>query len=129
MEQRKNRSRKREAIYACVCSTDSHPTADWVYQQVKPSFPDLSIATVYRNLAMFKREGRIGSVGVEDGLERFDRNAAPHAHFICRRCHRVMDAEAFCVPPELCGEAGRQLGARIDACELTFRGLCSACAD
>ena len=49
------KSRKRDAILACVCSTDTHPTAEWVYTQLKPDIPDLSLGTVYRNLAMFRR--------------------------------------------------------------------------
>ena len=67
------KSRKRDAILACVCSTDTHPTAEWVYTQLKPEIPDLSLGTVYRNLAMFRREGIIGSAGVVNGLERYDR--------------------------------------------------------
>ena len=80
------KSRKRDAILACVCSTDTHPTAEWVYTQLKPDIPDLSLGTVYRNLAMFRREGIIGSAGVVNGLERYDRNPLPHAHFVCTQC-------------------------------------------
>ena len=47
-------SRKREAILTCLHGTTCHPTAEWVYQQLKPQFPDLSLGTVYRNLAAFK---------------------------------------------------------------------------
>ena len=55
-------SRKRDAILECLRCTTSHPTAEWVYTQLKPTIPDLSLATVYRNLAMFKDEGTIDSV-------------------------------------------------------------------
>ena len=52
-------SRKRDAILACLRSTTCHPTAEWVYQQLKPAIPDLSLGTVYRNLSMFKDEGLV----------------------------------------------------------------------
>ena len=84
-------SRKRDAILECLRCTTSHPTAEWVYNQLKPTIPDLSLATVYRNLAMFKAEGTIDSVGVYNGLERFDFRTDPHAHFICRVCGAVSD--------------------------------------
>ena len=84
-------SRKRDAILECLRCTTSHPTAEWVYTQLKPTIPDLSLATVYRNLAMFKDEGMIDSVGVYNGLERFDFRTDPHAHFICRICGAVSD--------------------------------------
>ena len=61
-------SHKREQIYQAVCSRREHPTAEMVYQQLKPQFPDLSLGTVYRNLAAFKAEGVIDSVGVVNGL-------------------------------------------------------------
>src|SRR5699024_11189371 len=54
MESTRKHSRKRDAILDCMRSTTCHPTAEWVYQQLKPVFPDLSLGTVYRNLAMFK---------------------------------------------------------------------------
>ena len=75
-------SHKRDAILECLRCTTSHPTAEWVYTQLKPTIPDLSLATVYRNLAMFKAEGTIDSVGVYDGLERFDFRTDPHASVI-----------------------------------------------
>ena len=56
MEKRQNYSRKREAILSAICSTDIHPTADWIYQKLKPIYPDLSLGTVYRNIARFKED-------------------------------------------------------------------------
>ena len=50
----RKRSRKRDAILACVRATTCHPSAEWVYQRLKPTIPDLSLGTVYRNLSMFK---------------------------------------------------------------------------
>ena len=50
MERTIRYSKKREAILEAIRSTDTHPTADWVYQTLKPTHPDLSLGTVYRNL-------------------------------------------------------------------------------
>ena len=82
----RKRSRKREAILDCLRQTDVHPSAEWVYRRLKPRIPDLSLATVYRNLALFKQEGLICSLGVAQGLERFDGDTSPHVHFICTGC-------------------------------------------
>ena len=67
MEKRQNYSRKREAILQAVRSTTLHPSAEWVYRELKPVFPDLSLGTVYRNLAQFKVDGVIVSVGTVNG--------------------------------------------------------------
>ena len=56
MERRQNYSRKREAILNTVRGTTLHPSAEWVYHELKPSYPDLSLGTVYRNLAQTKWE-------------------------------------------------------------------------
>ena len=86
----RKRSRKRDAILACVRATTCHPSAEWVYQRLKPTIPDLSLGTVYRNLSMFKDEGLVISVGTVGGLERFDGNTKPHTHFVCTRCSAVL---------------------------------------
>ena len=117
------RSKKREAIYECVRATKTHPTAEWVYGQLKPSYPDLSLGTVYRNLAMFRQEGKLVSVGTVDGMERYDANTVPHAHFVCTHCNAVIDVNVP-LPEELitsvdCGG--------VHHCELTFFGVCHSC--
>lgn len=117
-------SRKRDAILACVCSTKAHPTAEWVYEQLKPQIPDLSLGTVYRNLAAFKREGVISSVGVVDGMERFDCDTHPHAHFICTHCSAVIDVDGLTPPEQLAQQV--RCGSVRD-CVLTFFGVCNQC--
>lgn len=127
MEQTRKHSRKRDAILSCLRSTTCHPTAEWIYQQLKPEIPDLSLGTVYRNLALFKKEGLIDSVGTVDGLERFDGNRAPHAHLVCTCCHAVLDCFNLELPETVFASARAQTGARIDGCKLVFTGLCESC--
>jgi len=54
MERTTKHFRKRDAILSCVRSTEIHPSAEWVYENVRHQMPDISLATVYRNLALFK---------------------------------------------------------------------------
>ena len=89
MEQTVKRFRKRDAILTCLRQTVVHPSADWVFAQLKPEIPDLSLGTVYRNLALFKEQGLIMSLGTVNGVERFDGNTEPHVHFICTECGKV----------------------------------------
>jgi Fur family peroxide stress response transcriptional regulator len=128
MEKTVRYSRKREAILAAIRSTKTHPTAEWIYQTLKPTHPDLSLGTVYRNLGFFLERGDIKSVGVVNGQERYDGDMSPHSHFICKRCGAVYDLPA---PPGLEGldrVVGEQYGFTVDRCELTLRGLCAGCA-
>lgn len=123
----KRYSKKREAILACLCSTKRHPSAEWVYQTLKPEFPDLSLATVYRNLSAFRRDGEIMSVGVVKGQERFDATTEPHTHFICTACGAVEDLEEVDLPGDVAQRVQESRGIRVERCQLTLEGLCPSC--
>jgi len=127
METKTKHFRKRDAILNCICSTTEHPSAEWVYEHVKEAVPDISLATVYRNLNLFKEQGKIISLGTVKGVERFDGNVSPHVHFICTGCGAVVDLPGISVPQELNEAASRSSGGRVDNCQLSFTGLCGEC--
>ena len=128
MERTAKHFRKRDAILSCLRSTESHPSADWVYERVKQDIPDISLATVYRNLSLFKEQGLIQSLGTVQGVERFDGNTAPHVHYICTGCGRVVDLPGLSVPEEMNHAAELESGGRVAACQLTFTGTCGKCS-
>jgi Fur family peroxide stress response transcriptional regulator len=127
MEKTRKYSRKREAILDCIRATKTHPSADWVYTQLKPQIPDLSLGTVYRNLTMFKDEGTIVSLGVVGGQERFDGNVEPHIHFICQNCGAVLDVEIPYPMQTLERQVAEAVGGKVTGHRLSFRGLCPNC--
>jgi Fur family peroxide stress response transcriptional regulator len=129
MERKQNYSRKREAILQTLRSTKSHPTADWVYQQLKPTFPDLSLGTVYRNLSRFKEDGTIVSVGVVDGQERFDADTSPHSHFICLGCGAVLDVGEGFVDPQADKAVSSLNHVQVLSHQVLFHGYCTACLE
>ena len=119
--------RKRDAILECLRKSDAHPSAEMVFSQLKQEYSDLSLGTVYRNLAMFKAEGIIASLGTVNGVERFDPITEPHVHFVCTRCNRVMDLPRLQVPDELCKTVNAETGGHVQSCQLTFTGICPKC--
>ena len=129
MEAHTKHFRKRDAVLNCLKGTTVHPSADWVYAQLKPEFPNLSLGTVYRNLTYFKEQGDIISLGTVNGVERFDGNTAPHVHFICTGCSAVLDLPEIAVPQELTAAAEMQAGGTVQNCSLTFSGTCRECSN
>ena len=127
MEKAIRHSKKRDAILAAIRSTDCHPSAEWVHQTLKPTHPDLSLGTVYRNLTFFREQGVIQSVGVVQGQERFDGTTAPHSHFVCSCCGCVSDLHRIDPHNDLEGLVRREYGVQVERHELTFYGLCTAC--
>lgn len=127
MERKQNYSKKREAILAVIRNTTCHPTAEWVYQTLKPSYPDLSLGTVYRNIAQFKEDGVIISVGVVNGQERYDGNVNPHTHFVCSGCGSVIDIPGNFIGGEINTEVAEKFHLQVDSSEVMFHGICEQC--
>lgn len=127
MEASTKQFRKRNAILTCLQGTNSHPSAEMVHQMLRSEHPDISLATVYRNLSRFKQQGIIQSVATVRGVERFDANTAPHVHFVCTQCDAVIDLHPIQVPVELESKAEECSGCRVEGCQLTFTGLCGQC--
>ena len=119
--------RKRNAIFECLCRSKSHPSAEAIYNELKPTIPDLSLGTVYRNLNLFREQGSVICVATVDGVERFDGNVSPHVHFICTDCNAVIDLEDMTVPQSLTSAAERSCGGQVTECQLSFTGICRSC--
>ena len=88
----KNYSRQREAILDVLRSTDTHPTANWIYERVREKIPNISLGTVYRNLSALAQNGDILSINVGDGFEHFDGDIKAHVHLSCKICKNIIDA-------------------------------------
>ena len=86
-----NFSSKRKAIYDAICRSKEHPSAKNIYNELKSDYPDLSLGTVYRNISVFKAQGKIIVAANVNGEERVDGNLSPHAHFVCTKCGNVYD--------------------------------------
>lgn len=129
MEAAAKHFRKRDAILSCLRKTTAHPSAEGLHRLLQADHPDISLATVYRNLALFKSQGLIASLGTVDGTERFDGNICPHVHFVCLSCGEVLDLPDMEPPESLCGQAAQAAGGRVDGCQLTFTGICSQCLE
>lgn len=122
---KRKHSRKRDAILSVIRSTDRHPSAEWVYDQVRREYPDISLATVYRNLAEFKRDGLVRTVCHIDGHDRFDGDVSEHSHFICTLCGSVIDiVDDISFPLD---DISERTGLDIKRLETSFYGICPDC--
>ena len=129
MEATSKNFRKRNAILSYLQSKVTHPSAETIYTDLKQQIPDLSMATVYRNLTKFRTEGLVQCVATVKGVERFDANTHPHVHFICRHCDAVIDLHQIPMPRSQDGEIHRSSGCKVESCQLTYVGLCGSCHD
>ena len=128
METNRRYSSKREAILSLLRGSKNHPSAEEIYTRLKPEYPDLSLGTVYRNIALFRADGDVVCVGTVDGQDRFDADTHPHAHFICEKCGRVVDLEESFLPEASYPELREKYGFIPRTHGTTFYGRCADCA-
>lgn len=127
MEKTGKQFRKRNAILACLRQSEAHPSAEDVYHSLEKKHSDISLASVYRNLKLFKEEGLIVSLGSVNGVERLDGRVDPHVHFACTCCGAVMDVPNVEVPESVSCAAAQSLGCRVENTQLVLTGICKNC--
>ena len=119
-------SKQRNRLLELLRSTDSHPTADWLYQQLKDEFPILSLGTVYRNLATLIEQGLVKKIHFGSTFDRFEANTKPHYHLICESCEKIIDFE-MPVYNDLNNQAAKLTSFTIIHHKIEFFGLCEDC--
>ena len=129
MPVRENYSRKRVAILDALRGTTVHPTAEWVYEQLKPHYPDLSLGTVYRNIKKFCADDMVKSVGVINGQEHFDADMSTHSHLVCQDCGAVVDIVEVFFDRDRRSDLEDKYQVSIEQEEVIFKGICKNCLD
>src|SRR5580704_12952764 len=89
---------QRIAIVRLFAGDDTHPTAQDLYERLRPDFPSMSFATVYNTLDALVSAGLGGTLRL-GGAARFDPNVAAHHHAVCDRCGAVRDVPAETLVP------------------------------
>ena len=105
---------------------NDHPTADMVYTDIRKEYPNISLGTVYRNLALLSELGEIKRLVTGDGPDRFDADTSPHNHFICRKCHAVLDMDMEDIS-EIKERAEQNFHGVIESYSVNFYGICEHC--
>ncbi|MDD4984627.1 MAG: transcriptional repressor [Dehalococcoidales bacterium] len=119
-------TKQREAILRVLRNTRAHPTADWIYEEVKKEIPNISKGTVYRNLQVLQEGGIVTELNLNGTLSRFEAKQDSHYHFRCEQCGRVFDLDEP-VNNELDERVARRTGFKVSHHQLEFRGLCKDC--
>ena len=119
------KSRQRDAIIENLLSRYDHPTAEDVYLSLKPAMPNISLATVYRNLNTLSDDGVINSIIASDAVH-YDAHLQAHRHFICKNCGKIFDID-FDIDSSIMDCANEKFDGVIDSCKLIFYGFCKSC--
>ncbi len=118
---------QRALVLEAVRSLHSHPTSADVYEVVRERHPNISRATVYRNLNVLVDRGAVLRVEVPNGADRFDFHNEPHYHALCRVCGRVVDID-MPYQHDLAEKVNDAHGFAIEQHHIIFEGICPECA-
>jgi len=118
---------QRHAILEYLINSMAHPTADEIYKALEGKFPNMSVATVYNNLRVFKDVGLVKELTYGDSSSRFDFTTHDHYHAICESCGKIVD---FQYPglDEVEQFASHVTGFKVSHHRLEVYGLCPDCA-
>jgi len=117
---------QRAAIYQLLAGTQSHPTAEDLFRQVRHRHPMISPNTVYYTLAALRKAGLVHEVNYWHDRSRFDANMAPHHHLICLGCRRIQDVADEALD-RLSVSRRERMGFAVVEHRVEFRGYCAAC--
>lgn len=119
-------SRQREAIKEYLSQTKEHPTADTIYMDIREVYPNISLGTVYRNLNLLVERGEVLRIIGMDGSDRYDGNTHQHYHFLCNKCHRVLDLDMEAID-YINDTANKGFPGKVEGHVTYFYGKCNNC--
>lgn len=105
-----------------------HADADTILKQARTALPTVSVQAVYDVLHALTAVGILRRIEPAGHPARYERRVGDnHHHVVCRSCGVVGDVdcavgEAPCLTPS------SSSGFQIDTAEVTYWGLCPACA-
>jgi Fe2+ or Zn2+ uptake regulation protein len=112
-----------KAMLSLLKNRPGHFTAESVLAELRKERPSASLATVYRNLDIFTREGQIRKVPIPDGYSVYEGNLIPHEHAVCVRCGKVSDLTV----PNFSRLIAENVKGEIIGVDLSVRYICEEC--
>lgn len=83
-------TQQRLVIYQCLMSS-CHPTAEDIFEQVRPDNPSISLGTVYKTLETLVESKLVEKVPVSEGKMRYDARMDAHNHIYCTNTGEIID--------------------------------------
>lgn len=120
-------TKQKKAILNYLMSVHSHPTAEEVYAALKSELPNLSLATVYRNLNQLAQQDKILKLEINNEFH-FDGDLQQHQHGVCQSCGLIVDIFDKTLNAYALKKASSTEGFVPKKASIFFEGTCADCA-
>ena len=122
-----NYSKQRELVLQVIKENLTHPTAEEIYLYVIQKQPKISRSTVYRNINILVKMGKIKKISMLKGPDRYDYLHKEHCHVICKKCGRVFDFYHDFKCDEITNKIKEQIEIDMLVDSITIYGICEDC--
>lgn len=117
---------QRSLVLEAVNTLKCHATADEIYELIHKEHPNVSRATVYRNLNALSDDGKIKKLEMPSSADRFDHICSKHYHIKCKKCGRVFDVDMEVISG-LENNIKDRRGFEFTDYDIVFKGICPDC--
>jgi len=120
---------QRRLILGVLEESEAHLDAETLFFRAKARDSDISLATVYRTLAVLKEMGLVEEHRLGEEHAHFEAvRDQPHYHFVCLGCSQVIEFDA----PQM-AQVERDVSEREGVCvtniHLRMSGYCAQCQE
>ena len=84
-------TQQRLVIYHCLYVSRNHPTAEDIFELVRPENPSISLGTVYKTLETLVESKLVRKVPVSENRMRYDAKMDTHSHIYCTNTGEIID--------------------------------------
>ena len=84
---------QRLVIAQLIHEADDHPDVDTIYRRANEIDSSISLATIYRTVAILEQAGVIEKLEIGDGRARYEAAGEHHDHLICLCCGLIIEFE------------------------------------
>ncbi len=120
-------TRQRRLVMAVLQESQEHLDAEALHSKARERDPRISLATVYRTLAVLKEVGLVKEHRLGEEHAHFEAAPQePHYHFTCLGCGKVIEFTAPEVA-QVVRRVGKQKNLQISDVHLFLSGYCDQC--
>ena len=120
---------QRKLLLNIIQEAQTHLDAKELYRRAIERDPGISLATVYRNLRLFKEQGLIEERRLDETRRYYEiKRPGEHQHLLCRSCGHVIEFESPQIQ-KLIEEVERRNNFSVSKVELYLEGYCQECRE
>ena len=120
---------QRRLLLSIIQEAEMHLDAKELYRRASERDDSISLATVYRNLHLFKERGLINERHLGQARCYYEmKRLGEHQHLVCESCGQVIEFESPLIR-KLVAEVQRKNNFSVTKVELYLEGYCRKCKE